>query len=135
MTSRIYKVAIVAYPASWEEHERWEEEVPGLDVVMPWAPDGWEPDARYLEIFPDGIFRWPKTSHLYRSRSAAVARAALIESYGATAIVLEADLEWVDSHEAAARRRAARDQERAARLRAKAADLLLTAETLDPTEL
>lgn len=124
MTKRIYRVRITDYPASMKE---WENNPDNIDedgtYYFPWAPEGWEPDAAYLRMHPDGLFRWPSTRHLYRSRSAALDRAHLIEFYGATCVVESADLRWEEIGKAVRRRAAERDLARAERLEAEASIL------------
>ncbi|MDY3678142.1 MAG: hypothetical protein SO046_02845 [Actinomyces urogenitalis] len=117
MTKRIYRVRITDYPASMKERGN------DYTTLSTWAPDGWEPDAAYLRMHPDGLFRWPSTRHLYRSRSAALDRAHLIEFYGATCVVESADLKWEEIGKAVRRRAAERDLARAERLEAQAAIL------------
>jgi hypothetical protein len=61
-----------------------------LDVEYPegahyggWAPEGWHPDDEYLHRFATDEFIWPSVKSVYASRSGAVDRANLLESYGA----------------------------------------------------
>ena len=62
-----------------------------------WRPEGWEPDAEWLERFGDKFF-WPSTKFEYKSKSSAKSRAKLIESYGATAKVIQSSLiTWPES--------------------------------------
>lgn len=117
MTKRIYRVRITDYPASMKERGN------DYTTLSTWAPEGWEPDAAYLRTYPDGLFRWPSTRHLYRSRSAALDRAHLIEFYGATCVVESADLKWEEIGKAVRRRAAERDLARAEHLEAQAAFL------------
>lgn len=56
-----------------------------------WRPEGWEPDDEWLQRFGDRFF-WPSTKFEYKSQSSARARAKLIESYGATAVVERSSL-------------------------------------------
>lgn len=68
-----------------------------LDVLYPegsnapgWEPPGWEPDNPEYEE----AFRWPAV-RLYLSRSGALARAKLLESYGAKVqIVPSCAVDW-----------------------------------------
>lgn len=117
MTKRIYRVRITDYPASMKKRGN------DYTTLSTWAPDGWEPNAAYLRTYPDGLFRWPSTRHLYRSRSAALDRAHLIERYGATCVVESADLKWEEIGKAVRRRAAERDLARAERLEAEASIL------------
>lgn len=52
-----------------------------------WSPDGWEPDAEYVERMGTHRFVWPTTNKTWKSRSSAVERARLLESFGATVVV------------------------------------------------
>lgn len=127
MTKRIYRVRITEYPASLNE---WAERMAAGEGLPDWSPDGWEPDEKYLDMFPDGVFRWPSTNRLYRSRSSAVERARLIETYGASCVVESADLAWEEIGAAARRHAAERDFARAERLEAEAAKLRARHEVL-----
>ncbi|NKV10902.1 hypothetical protein GS909_07890 [Rhodococcus hoagii] len=53
-----------------------------------WAPKGWDPDDDYIDRFQTERFIWPTVRKFYLSRSAAVDRAHLLESYGARARLL-----------------------------------------------
>ena len=48
-----------------------------------WAPKGWDPSGEYIDRFKTERFIWPTVRKFYLSRSAAVDRAHLLESYGA----------------------------------------------------
>lgn len=113
MTDRIYKVEIVAYPEGSDD--------------IDWEPDDWNGYPGDMPGDPS-VFQWPSTSHLYASRSGAMARKRLIESYGATARVLVTETEWVDEREAARNRRVARATARANKLRLQA-DTIIAAAT------
>lgn len=117
MTDRIYKVEIVAYPEGSDDYD--------------WEPDDWNGYPGDMPGDPS-VFQWPSTSHLYASRSGAMARKRLIESYGATARVLVTETEWVEERESVRRRRVARAITRANRLNDKAAAII--AEALATTE-
>ena len=133
---RIYKVQITAYPAAACAildkpltdigHE--------VDVTPPiegkigylcddWRPEGWD-ESR-------GEFYWPTTNRLYRSRSAAVARQRLIESYGATTVLLVSELAWQDDRKVRADAQVQRLHERAEKLRRKADLIMAMATKLD----
>lgn len=77
----VYTVEITAYPHSWEESETWE-------------PEGWAERVEDLGWDRERGFIWPDTSKIYKSRSSAVARKRLIESYGAKAQILVGSIEW-----------------------------------------
>jgi hypothetical protein len=81
----LYRVRVTSYPqGSYEavdpEGEYWEP-VPG------WSPPGWRPVGQYVEIMGTSEFVWPVTNKVYGSQTTAKKRAALLESYGATALV------------------------------------------------
>jgi hypothetical protein len=61
-----------------------------LDVEYPerahyrgWEPKDWHPTDEYLHQFKTDEFIWPSVQRFYASRSSAVNRANLLESYGA----------------------------------------------------
>lgn len=129
---RIYKVEITAYPAAACAILPEPDECIGIEVnVTPpidgkigylcddWQPDGWD-ESR-------GQFYWPTTNRLYRSRSAALRRKQLIESYGATAVLLVSELDWQDDLKARANRRLERAHERAEKLRRQADQIIADA--------
>ncbi|AIX99793.1 hypothetical protein ART_0195 [Arthrobacter sp. PAMC 25486] len=118
---RLYRVHITTYPAgSWAQYGFPDGTDCTPTLRTSWKPEGWESDPRSTDR--DGNtadFWWPSTSRTYASRSAAQERAALIESYGATALVLETEAHWVPLDEAAASRKTERDQARIQKLEAK----------------
>lgn len=86
----LYRVVITKYPeGALQYFDDGGEEFGYPDPE--WRPDGWEPDEEWLDRFGDKFF-WPSTKHEYKSQSSARARAKLIESYGATAIVQRSSL-------------------------------------------
>lgn len=69
----------VTYPeGSYREHPLF-----GQLMDCSWQPPGWEPDEDYISQFGTGRFVWPAVRRFYLSRSSAVKRANLLESYGA----------------------------------------------------
>lgn len=48
-----------------------------------WKPKGWEPDGEYESRFGTEQFIWPVVRRFYVTRSVAVNRANLLESFGA----------------------------------------------------
>ncbi|MDN6658801.1 MAG: hypothetical protein L0L18_07250 [Acidipropionibacterium jensenii] len=72
----------------------------GEEILDPnWVPDTFTP----TEQVP--AFYWPKTDRIYRSRSAATDRAALLRRYGCTVTILECTPAWENIPTANARRR------------------------------
>lgn len=73
-----------------------------LDVVYPegsdaygWEPEGWDPEWNG-DPDADLDFRWPRV-HPYLSRSGAVARAKMLESYGAKVTIRRSNpITWPD---------------------------------------
>lgn len=118
MKQRLYRVEIIDYPFGSipdDEFPEWHDE--------DWKPDGWLADdndrQNWIARHGDDRFFWPSTSKVYRSRSSATRLATLIESYGATAIVLEAEPSWESIEDANARRARARRAKTIAALRAR----------------
>lgn len=71
----------------------------GEEILDPdWVPDTFTP----TEQAP--TFYWPKADRIYRSRSAATDRAALLRRYGCTVTILEATPAWENIPTANARR-------------------------------
>lgn len=95
----LYRVRVTGYPkGSWtcinEEEDFWVP-TPG------WAPPGWRPEGRYVEMLGTSEFVWPTTNQVYGSRSTATRRKKLLESYGATAVVEQSSrITWPDPEEA-----------------------------------
>lgn len=88
------------------------------------APAGW--DAHCLEIWGEPRpFRIPSTRPIYRSRSAAQARVNLINRWcgDGSAKLAETETDWLPIAEANARRKAARNATKIARLEAEIARL------------
>lgn len=79
----LYRVQLVEYPKGATEDHGYDYTV--LDPE--WTPEGWEADARYLETFGTSKFIWPSTNREYKSRSSAVLRKQLLESFGAKCII------------------------------------------------
>ncbi|WKT89789.1 hypothetical protein QYR02_02425 [Microbacterium maritypicum] len=89
-TNRLYTVAWI-YDNTNDEPYDLEDE---LEDAQRADPDGWAEfcEAKWGEYKP---FFWPSTKRIYRSRSAAVERAALINHWGGNVVVLECTPEWV----------------------------------------
>lgn len=91
----LYRVRVTSYPeGSWtcinEEEDYW-------DPTPGWAPAGWRPEGRYVEMLGTSEFVWPTTNRVYGSRSTATKRKKLLESYGATAVVEQSSrIVWPD---------------------------------------
>lgn len=86
----LYKVVITKYPEGALYFYDVGDDTYG-EPDRDWRPDGWEPDEEYRERFGDRFY-WPSTKFEYKSKSAARSRARLIESYGATAKVIQSSL-------------------------------------------
>lgn len=106
---RLYKVEITSYPDDRDE----------------WRPANWLSDperrAEWVERHGDDRFYWPSTNRIYKARSSAKGLADLIESYGATVVILEAEPVWVSIEEANAYRKRQRNNRRIAALEARIA--------------
>lgn len=91
------------YKVHEDAPEKVEFTEPHLDEPHP-EPEGW---AEYCQERwgEHRAFWWPSTKRIYRSRSAAVERAALVNRWGGNAIVLECTPNW-RSLDAATRERA-----------------------------
>lgn len=94
-SQHLYRVQIVAYPKGALITDEMDPE--WADPDPSWQPEGWDPSEAWIEICGRGSrdFFWPSTYREYRSRSSAVRRKKLIESFGATCIVQRsARIEW-----------------------------------------
>ncbi|MBD3778502.1 MAG: hypothetical protein IE923_04455 [Micrococcales bacterium] len=120
---KLYTVEIVDYPRDGEGGFWTSRDA----IDMEWVPDGWLTDpeqrAEWIARHGDDRFFWPRTGVVYKSRSAAQARADLIASYGAKAVVLVAEPQWKSLADAKAERETARRQKRIADLRERIAAL------------
>lgn len=87
----LYRVRVLKYPAgAFEPVGPVDPEFPEDNEWVPvpgWAPPGWRPEGRYVELLGTSEFVWPVTNKVYQSRTTAKKRADLLESYGATAVV------------------------------------------------
>jgi hypothetical protein len=92
----LYRVRVTRYPDG-----AFQPIDPEGEVWMPvsgWRPPGWRPAGNYTEIMGTDEFVWPVTNKVYASRSTAVTRAKLLESYGATAVVERSNrITWPDT--------------------------------------
>lgn len=83
----------VEYPAeAYYEH-------PFMGRVLDptWRPAAWVADDEYVSRFGSEAFVWPSVRRFYLSRSSAVRRANLLESYGAQVRLLRSQpLEFVE---------------------------------------
>ena len=82
----LYRVRVLSYPAGSHVDiecggETYTEPVEG------WAPPGWRPEGRYVELLGTSEFVWPVTNKTYQSRSTAKKRADLLESLGASVVI------------------------------------------------
>lgn len=86
----LYRVEIVKYPeGAWTFQEVDGEEYSWINED--WQPEGWAPDEGWAAQYGERFF-WPSTKYEYRSQSSAKSRARLIESFGATAVVVRSSL-------------------------------------------
>lgn len=126
--THIYRVEITAYPAEacalikdYGDGAAGEVPItPPVDGMVGLLTDDWEPDDWDSA---DGGFYWPSTNRVYRSRSAAKARARLIESYGATTRILVSPVVWEDLDEYTRQQRLMRARVRADKLRRQADEI------------
>jgi hypothetical protein len=83
MRQYLYRVQIVEYPegAIEDQGEHY------TTFASDWEPEDWKPSHQYIETFGTSKFIWPTTYKEWKSRSSAVKRKELIESYGAKAII------------------------------------------------
>lgn len=137
---KLYTVQYVAFPleacdvyASFDDLPDWlhgntvrvtediDSDLPAV-LVGDWQPRTWP--ERSVELYGEvKPFFWPSTKPIYRSRSAAQARADLIESYGAKAVVLVTDTKWETFDERNARIAEDKREKRIATLRDQLAAL------------
>lgn len=75
----IYQLVVLNYPKGSQE--------PG------WEPANW--DKISAELGHED-FTWPRSNLVYKSRSAAINRKKLLESYGATVKLYAAEPDWKD---------------------------------------
>lgn len=81
----LYRVRVLSFPEGSHRPCEWDDEQ--CEPVEGWAPPGWRPEGRYVEMLGTSDFVWPVTNKVYMSRTTAKKRAELLISYGATAIV------------------------------------------------
>lgn len=92
----LYRVRVLEYPAGSHRMSEYDDDL--LEPVDGWAPPGWRPEGRYVEILGTSEFVWPVTNKVYHSRTSAKKRADLLESYGATAVVERSSrITWPES--------------------------------------
>lgn len=85
MSHYLYRVQIVEYPEGALLRDEFDGDYSYPDPS--WRPEGWAPDREYLDRFGTKDFIWPTARKEWKSRSSAMKRKQLIESYGAKAIV------------------------------------------------
>lgn len=103
----LYRVRVIRYPdGAFEPYGPVDPQHPEDAIWGPvsgWAPPGWRPEGRYVEMLGTSEFVWPVTNKIYRSRSTAKRRADLLESYGATVVVERSSrITWPETGLAAA---------------------------------
>lgn len=131
---RLYKMQITGYPDEAIDRVEVDYEARTRINVLNsgWAPEGWKEHVDQAIEINDALwakhakaegykFFWPSQDNTYLSRSAAVGKKNLVEYWGGTAIVLEADVsEFVEMGEAKRIRQHAQDLAKAEKLRAEA---------------
>lgn len=85
MSDYLYRVVIIEYPKGALVPSMYDPDT--LIEDPDWEPEGWEATDEWIERFAHDRFFWPSTYKEYKSRSGAMARKRLIESYGAKCIV------------------------------------------------
>lgn len=105
MTDYLYRVVVTKMP----EGSHWEQELDDGTLiggpVEGWAPAGWKPEGNYVEMLGTTDFVWPVTNRLYKSRSTANKRAALMRRYGAECQVQRSSrITWPDEEQVAVKR-------------------------------
>lgn len=119
---RLYKIEITRRPlvSTWER--QWPD---GTCVGYTRLRDD-VLHAKWVEIFgKEKSFYNPSEMKLYRSRSSAQEKVNIVESWGGSARILEAEVsEFVPVAEANRRRQEERDRVRAQKLRKKAAEIM-----------
>ena len=94
VTNHVYRVRITAYP-----HGACVLTQPFLPCsdkwywmpVAGWEPPGWTPSPRYRNTVGGHRFSWPNTNTVFHTRAAAVRRARLIESFGASVVIYQSE--------------------------------------------
>ncbi len=95
MSDYLYRVVIIEYPKGALVPSMYDPDT--LIEDPDWEPEGWEATDEWIERFTHDRFFWPSTYKEYKSRSGAMARKKLIESYGAKCIVQRSSrIEWPD---------------------------------------
>lgn len=103
MSRHLYRVVVTKMP----EGSHWESETPDGELiggpVEGWAPAGWKPEGRYVEMLGTTEFIWPAWMNRdWKSRSTATKRAKLLRSFGAECVVQRSSpITWPDQEEAA----------------------------------
>ncbi len=95
-TRYLYRVQIVEYPKGALKQSSYDPDHWYVD--LDWQPEGWAPDEEWIERFGRDTaaqFFWPSTYKEWRSRSSAMKRKRLIESFGAKCIIQRsAEIVW-----------------------------------------
>lgn len=95
MTYYLYRVEIVQYPDGALFTSQADPENAYVDPS--WEPEGWDPDDEWEALRGSTHFFWPSTKREYKSRSSAMQRKRLIESYGAKCILQRSSaISWPD---------------------------------------
>lgn len=86
MSQHLYRVVITKMPEGSTEEVMFGGET-FTELVEGWAPAGWKPEGRYVEMLGTTDFVWPVTNKDYKSCSTANNRANLLRRYGAECVV------------------------------------------------
>lgn len=128
---RLYKIEITNIPAECDDIHLVSTGENYVTNHRNWKPKGW--DEHVAECAERGelwamnctYFFWPSTDKFYRSRSSAQEKVNIVERWGGSARILEAQVsEFVPVAEANRRRQEERDRVRAQKLRKKAAEIM-----------
>lgn len=89
----LYRVQIVEYPEGALKRSEYDPDYSYPDPD--WQPEDWKASHQYTEMLGTDRFIWPTTYKEWKSRSSAMRRKQLIESFGAKAIIQRsAEIVW-----------------------------------------
>lgn len=82
----LYRARVVSYPEGSHTSHKWL----GEDWPVPvegWAPPGWTATDEYIDRMGTDEFLWPVSGKHFKNRETVKRRVALLESFGATAVL------------------------------------------------